>query len=122
MPSNMTIEFEDGISAWFAGPEWDEVAFEVFKDYESTIETAARANAIWEDQTGAARAGLRAEARNDGGIITMTLQHGVDYGFWLEVIQNGRFGIIQRTLEEHAQSIMNDAARAIAEARSGDRL
>jgi hypothetical protein len=113
---------EDGIMAWFDGPEWDEVTLEVFQRLAPQVQQAAQANAIWEDQTGAARAGLVAGSFNDGGIITMALAHSVDYGVWLETIQNGRFAIIMRTLEEHAKMIAEETARAVAAARKGRNL
>ena len=117
MPSTMIIQ--DGIIAWFDGPEWDEVAEGVFKDSEEKLSSKAKANAPWEDQTGEARAGLEAKASNDDGLISLYLYHTVDYGLWLEVIQNGRFATILPTLEEEATGIFREAGQAIARARQG---
>lgn len=115
--SRMIIE--DGVIAWFEGPEWDEVVKDVFDRRRSDVEDYARGNAIWEDQTGAARAGLTAETENDQGFITLTLFHTVEYGVWLETIQSGRFAIIQRTLEANYGPIFNEAAEAAFRARRG---
>lgn len=116
----MTIE--DGIIEWFDGPEWDGVAQEKFEEAATQVEEAARRNAEWEDRTGNARAGLTANAYNEGGIITLTLAHTVEYGRWLETIQSGRFAVIMRTLEENAKTIMVETASAIRDARHGRRV
>lgn len=111
---------EDGVIAWFDGPEWDEVVLEVFKDAAPRVANAARDAAIWEDHTGDARAGLTAEAVNVDGAIYMTLFHTVSYGYWLEVIQSGRFAVILKTLEENARPVFDEAARRVKSARKGD--
>lgn len=115
--SRMIIE--DGIIAWFDGPEWDKVVQDEFESKAPNIEADARANAIWEDQTGAARAGLTATVQNDEGFVTLSLAHTVDYGIWLETIQSGRFAIIMSTLEQHYGPLFKDAAQAAFRARRG---
>ena len=118
MPSTMIIQ--DGIIAWFDGPEWDDVVADIFKDSEEKLSSKAKTNAPWEDQTGEARAGLEAKATHDGGLITLSLYHTVEYGLWLEVIQNGRFATIMPTLEQEATGIFREAGQAVARARQGD--
>lgn len=71
----------------------------VFEGGAAEVEAAARANAPWDDRTGDARMGLTAEVYDDGGVMVMELYHTVDYGEWLEVIQDGRFATIMPTLE-----------------------
>jgi hypothetical protein len=117
MGGNVLID--DGIIVWFNGPEWDEVAIEAFQDGTDDIENAARDMAIWEDQTGDARALLKATASGDHGDIVMTLEHGVDYGLWLEVIQNGKYAVIMRTLNNRAPWIMARTVERISRARKG---
>lgn len=117
MPSNFLID--DGIIVWFDGPEWDEVAEKVFQDSKDQVESYARDNAPWADRTGDARRGLTAEVIGSNGDIVMTLFHTVEYGLWLEVIQNGRFAIIMRTLESQAPRVIGEAVQQIREARSG---
>lgn len=110
---------DDGIIVWFNGPEWDDVAQRVFDDAASDVETYAKSNAPWQDQTGQARAGLTAEVENSNGDIVLSLGHTVDYGLWLEVIQSGRFAIIMPTLETEAPRIYDKAVKEIAQARRG---
>lgn len=68
----------------------------------------AKANAPWTDRTGDARRGLNVSVDGDGNTITMQLFHTVDYGLWLEVIQNGAFAIIMPTLEGYAMSRLTE--------------
>ena len=116
MPDQFIIQ--DGIIAWFDGPEWDAAVEAIFEKAAADVEDAARVNAPWADITGDARAGLKAEAGNDDGIISITLYHTVEYGLWLEVIQNGRFATIMPTLEQNAPAIMDRATREVSGLRS----
>lgn len=59
----------------------------------------AKQNAPWNDRTGDARAGLNAEVVSDNGTLSIVLQHGVDYGIWLEIRWGGRYAIILPTVE-----------------------
>lgn len=62
----------------------------------------AKANAPWTDRTGDARRGLNVAVENDSDSLIMSLYHTVDYGLWLEVIENGQFAIIMPTLQGYA--------------------
>lgn len=118
MPASNFL-LDDGIMVWFDGPEWDDVAKIAFEDAAKEIKNAAQSNAIWEDQTGQAREGLDTSVELLNGEVVLTLYHTVDYGLWLEVIQNGRFGIIMKTLEIQAPKAFRTAEARIASARSG---
>lgn len=119
MASFGNVLIDDGIIVWFDGPEWDDVARQVFEQARGEVEEYARSNAPWEDRTGAARAGLTAEVSSSAGDVVMTLGHTVEYGLWLEVIQNGKFATIMPTLEVKAPQVISDAVDAIARARNG---
>ena len=114
------ITATDGIIDWYNGPYWDDVAHQAFLEAETQLEDKAKDNAIWEDRTGDARAGLNATTLKpvDGQVI-MVLSHGVEYGKWLELIQGGRFGVIEKTLAEEAPRIIRNAMRRIQYARKG---
>lgn len=68
-----------------------------------------QANAPWTDRTGAARSSLNARVYTDGFEVILEFAHGVDYGEWLELIQDGNFAIIMPTLEAVGPEIMRDA-------------
>ena len=82
------------------------------------VELYARMNAPWSDQTGAARAGLTASVYQDGGEIVLELAHSVDYGIWLELIQDGAFAVIMPTLEALGPKIIRDAGGKVLQTGS----
>ena len=102
---------------WFDGllpvllllDDMEDKALETFEERQWDVLGYAQANAPWNDRTGAARDGLGTEVYEEDGEIYLELYHSVDYGQWLEVIQNGRFAIIMPTLEAFADEIFSDA-------------
>lgn len=62
-------------------------------------EANAKTNAPWTNRTGAARASLRGASTVKGASGEITISHGVDYGIWLEVANQGRYRIIPQTLQ-----------------------
>jgi hypothetical protein len=67
----------------------------VFDAFEARAETYMRNNARWNDQTGNARNGLKAQ-HNSTPMVEhrLVLYHSMPYGFWLEVRWSGRYAII----------------------------
>lgn len=116
-PSDFVVQ--DGVILWYDGPEWDDVAAEVFEQATTTVRDTAAFNAPWEDRTGDARDGLEATSETAGGLVSLFLFHTVEYGLWLEVIQNGRFATIMPTLEQSAPAIFDAAAVQVRSARQG---
>jgi hypothetical protein len=51
-------------------------------------------SAPWHDRTGAARGSLNAHSEHSATTDTLILAHGVEYGFWLEVIEGGEYSIV----------------------------
>jgi len=94
-------------------------AEEALLEYGIQIENYAQANAPWEDRTGEARDGLGVEVDEDGETVTLTLYHSVEYGFWLETIQSGRFAIILPTLELFGTEALQAAGARIVGRISG---
>lgn len=78
------------------------------------MEEWAKANAPWQDRTGAARAGLNATVQESGQGTTITLAHGVDYGIWLEVANGGRYAIIAKAVDQFGPSFMQDLQRLLS--------
>lgn len=114
--------FDDGI-----GPNLDrlgvgasERAVDAMLDIAPEVLEAAQYNAPWSDRTGTARAGLEVDVYEEGDSIWLELYHTVDYGLWLEVIQNGRFATIMPTLEAYASEIFAAAGATFTDEESGD--
>jgi hypothetical protein len=83
------------------------LAEEVLDDLSKDVEEYAKANAPWQDRTGAARLGLTSDVYREEDTIVLQLYHIVDYGVWLETIQGGRFAIIMPTLEHFSKEAMD---------------
>ena len=101
---------EDSLAVALAGApvevyqQAEELMLEVAKD----VLAYAKANAPWQDRTGDARRGLDVGVESDGDSIILQLYHTVDYGLWLEVIENGQYAIIMPTLQGYALQRMAD--------------
>lgn len=73
------------------------------------IEQWMKANHVWQNRTGNAEAGLRAEIIDiTGRAAVILLQHGVSYGMYLETIQAGQYAIIGPALDHWAPIIWRD--------------
>lgn len=86
---------------------------EAMDDGKYEIETYARYNAPWADRSGMARSGLTASVDMEAGVVVLELAHTVDYGIWLELIQDGRFAIIMPTLEALGPEILARAGSVV---------
>lgn len=99
----LKMEFRDGglLSNLEKGPKrLQDKIMSVMQFYAPQIESYAKANAPWTDQTGNARNGLAARAGREGESYYIVLYHQVPYGLWLEVKYDGRNAIIMPTLDE----------------------
>lgn len=65
-----------------------------------------KTGAPWTDRTGAARASLTARANISATEGVITLSHGVDYGIWLEVANQGRYAIVGPTVASFGPKVM----------------
>lgn len=71
------------------------------------VEAYMKQNAPWQDQTGNARQGLRAEAYDLGGSQKGIILYGqVPYQIWLEVKYSGRYAIIVPTIQVMGPEVM----------------
>lgn len=78
------------------------------------IETAAKDGAPWTDQTGNARQTLRCRWRfMDKSKVEIVLSHGMGYGIFLELANQGVYAIILPTLEWWAPQLMESLRRVL---------
>lgn len=80
----------------------------------------AQYNAPWTDRTGMAREGLSAEVSVEGTDVVIELFHTVEYGIWLETIQEGEFAIILPTLEALGPQILEHMGAAALQVEGSD--
>jgi hypothetical protein len=100
MPDNdSSWPIEDGQESWYESFGPVEGTIEVFEEASQEILAYAQDNAPWADRTGDARAGLDVEVYEEAGEVYLDLFHTVEYGQWLETIQDGAFATIMPTLE-----------------------
>lgn len=74
------------------------------------LEMYMKANHPWKNRTGAAEAGLsaRVQSSNLNYVQTITLEHGVPYGKYLEYSMERRFAIIEPTIRLKGPEIVGD--------------
>lgn len=77
------------------------------------VETHAKTNAPWQDQTGNARQGLRAEAFREDANMGIVLYHQVPYGIWLELAHGAQYAIIDPTIEVMGPQVMASLERIL---------
>lgn len=81
--------------------------------YAPKIEAWMKENASWTDRTSNARQTLWAEAFDFVDVIVLAFGHGVDYGTFLELANQGRYAIITPALDVFGPQIWNDAKALI---------
>jgi hypothetical protein len=74
----------------------------------------ARLNHPWQNQTGAAEAGLRVEVRQEGDTFVIEISHSVYYGIYLESRWAGRWGVIPATVAMGGPLVMAAAVAAMS--------
>jgi len=81
----------------------------------------AKTNAIWIDRTGNARQSIDSVDLSSGNVVKFYLTIGVDYGIWLEVANDGKYGILQDTLTIYEPEII-DMLEQVGVALTGGKL
>lgn len=75
------------------------------------VESYAKSNAPWTDQTGNARGSLTGRPFSRGHTHGIRLSHGAPYGIWLEVRFSGRYAIIAPTIQAMGPQVMTTASQ-----------
>ena len=78
----------------------------VLKNTGFKIEASAKANRPWSDRTGRARQSLNGDSEWVGNKVRVSLSHGVDYGIWLELCNEGKYSIIMPTINKEGPAVM----------------
>lgn len=86
--------------------------------YSLRSETFAKSNARWTDRTGNARGSLSgtytANIGSSSAVFEITISHGMPYGIWLELRYNGKFAIINKTVENQSKAFFDAANNVMA--------
>lgn len=71
------------------------------KNVASEMEKWAKANAVWEDQTGDARKRMKAHVKWEGpNLLSIKMSHHVDYGVYLELCNEGKYAVLDKSIKE----------------------
>jgi hypothetical protein len=79
------------------------------------IEKYAKDNAPWTDRTGNARSGLHTthDSSRTTGKFIINLGYSVDYGFFLETYDGGKFAIVGPTMQHFAPDLAELATEGL---------
>lgn len=95
--------------------EADRALTAIILRYSPILEATMRHNAPWTDRTGNARNGLFARPRRERlKRYAIVLGHTVNYGFWLEVKQAGRYAIVIPTMRTESHTVLHAASQLFA--------
>lgn len=70
------------------------------------VEAYAKKNRPWTDRTGNARNGLNTKVEKYGKNYRIALRHGMWYGVYLELANEQKYAIIDKTIEEMSPEVM----------------
>lgn len=101
-----------------------EIALRIAQLFAPEIELWMKDNAPWDDVTGAARDGLRAEVERvaySQAIVLTISYNNVTYGKWLELKYQGRHAILQPTLHHWSPRLFEAVKQAVQDAGRGKR-
>lgn len=78
------------------------------------FENYAKDNRPWSDRTSNARQALFSLVETGDGKVIIYLSHGVEYGVWLELKNQGRYAIIMPTLEHYYAQVQQSYKRLLS--------
>lgn len=71
------------------------------------MESYAKSNAIWEDQSGNARQGIRGDAYWESSkILVCSLSHTMEYGVWLELAHQRKYAILEESINQYQAELI----------------
>ena len=89
-------------------------AIDVAKSVAPQMEEYAKENRKWKDRTGHARQGLVGSFHYQKKMyIGCRIYSRVDYAYWLEVIQGGKYAILEETRNQFAGAFFDEIARRL---------
>lgn len=82
------------------------------------METWAKDNASWTDQTAHARQFLKATVKwTNTNTLMVALIQGTDYGIYLELSNEGKYAILEKAIQEFAPKFIEDWKKIIQEVK-----
>lgn len=114
----MALEFDLNIDNLVDGiARIDKKAIAALDMFASTkskeIEAYAKINRPWTDRTGAAKMLLSSYVEDLPDKIRIALAHGVEYGIWLELANDGNYSIIRPTINAKSPEVFKDLSKLL---------
>ncbi len=63
------------------------------------MEAYAKTNRPWTDRSSSARDRLKGDSQTMGTMVRCSISHGVDYGIYLEMCNEGRYRVLKPTID-----------------------
>lgn len=70
------------------------------------FENYAKINRQWTDRTGRARQSLKGYIETTPNVTYINIAHGVYYGIYLELCNERKYAILQKTVDANAQEVL----------------
>lgn len=84
------------------------------------LEAKAKMNRPWTDRTGEAKRRLTGTSEMEGqDKCRIVLAHGVEYGIWLEIAHEQNFAILEPTVRQNADEIMQGLNNFVTKVNQG---
>lgn len=108
-----TIQITQNMSNY--GDALKQMALGIGESVAPRMETDAKHEAKWQDRTANARQSLngRAWQTDNGDVTIIQLSHGVFYGLFLEVRNQGRFAIVIPMMQRYYPIVWNMVKEAL---------
>lgn len=74
-----------------------------------SMQDYAKNNHKWDNRTGSAESMLHADCKWSGTTLDISIQHGVDYGIWLEVRRDfkGKYKILEEARDSQVDTFVS---------------
>lgn len=79
----------------------------------ANMQSDARQNAPWQDRTGNARQGLNGGIYYENENLFIYIAHSMEYGVFLELCNDGKYAILEKTRDRHKAIVHEQAKRII---------
>jgi hypothetical protein len=83
----------------------------VARNIAAKAQAKAKADRPWTDRTGAARDELHAGVLWQDFALLLYLAHGVEYGPYLELCNDGKYAVLEKTLNSFGDELYNHVKR-----------
>lgn len=105
------IKADDVLRVLAKAPSKAEVAIKMYaQEGAKKFENYAKTHRRWTDRTGMARIRLTGWVETLPNVTRIHISHGVDYGIWLELAHDRKYAILQETVDNNAQEVLEGFA------------